>query len=164
MVQLKSAKWKEGYRSRVKAPVALVEVEKIREKEGSVTPAALVKSAKPKRSPIHDAFEWSDTKAAARYREWEARKLLGALVVVTLTDTTERRIQPAYVSVQLTAESPDRGYVRTVDALADDDLRARALKDALKALAGLRRRYQQLEELVKFLDNIEGDLEMLLTG
>ena len=162
--ELKSAKWKDGYRSRVRAPQALAEVEKIREKNGSVTPAALVKAARAKRSPLHPAFEWSDTKAAARYREWEARKLIANLVVVTVTDTTERRLQPAYVSVQLTADSPDRGYVRVVDAMSDDDMRKRALTDAIKALNGLRRRYSALESLVKFLDGVEGELELMLTG
>ena len=43
------------------------------EKHGKLTPSALVDAAKPKDSPAHDGFEWSDKKAGHEYRLWQAR-------------------------------------------------------------------------------------------
>lgn len=162
---IRSAKWKEGFRGPVKADIALAEVEKIREKHGSVTPAELVRSARAKRSPLHRAFEWSDQKAGERFRESQARRILRNLVIVTITDTTERRLEPAYVSVSISADpkKPEqRAYVRVVDALADEKMRKEALSDCLRLLAGIRRRYSQLESLVQILDNTEEELKAAL--
>ena len=44
-------------------------------------------------------------------------------------------------------------YVRTVDALADPDLRRQVLKCALNDLAAWQRRYQDLEELARIFDS-----------
>lgn len=54
---------------------------KILERDGCIKASAVVKEAKPKKSPIHDCFEWDDGKAADEHRLWQARHLIRVTVV-----------------------------------------------------------------------------------
>lgn len=164
MIETKSAKWRPGFRSNVKPDVVLAEVEAMREETGIVKPGDVVARARPKRSPLHRAFEWSDTKAAGSYRTWQARKLLANLVVVTIVGEGEIIEAPVYVSVFSEEHDGERGYARVTQVLNDEDLRLQALSDTLKALNGLRRRYNHLKELAEILDGFEVEVREALAS
>jgi len=51
------------------------------ERKGRLSPGFVVKKAKNLNAPIHDFFIWDDEKAAKAYRIWQARSLLGAIII-----------------------------------------------------------------------------------
>ena len=53
--------------------------EEIRRRDGKLTPAAVVDSARPEESVLHEDFEWRDDVAAEKYRQGQARQMVGAV-------------------------------------------------------------------------------------
>ena len=51
---------------------------------GKITPLQIVKDAENHRSPLHEYFEWDNSKAAHEWRLQQARVLLGAVVQVVV--------------------------------------------------------------------------------
>ena len=74
----------------------------------SITPQAVVDAARPKRSPIHQLFEWNDTTAAERYRLHQARLHINHLEVVVTIDGEERSTR-AYHSIKIAETDEDAG-------------------------------------------------------
>lgn len=121
---------------------------------GRLTPDAVIKAAKNPRHPLHDAFEWDDTKAGHAWRVEQARDLI-ARVRVEVTESELRRI--AYVR-DPAAEPDKQGYRATVN-LADDKQQAR--------LAVLAELYRVLTCLNRASDvaaavRIETDIDVLI--
>lgn len=122
------------------------------ESQGPVTPERVVKSAKPKSSPLHDAFTWDDSEAAHKWRLEEASYLVRAVVVVDEDDG-----QPpvrAFVNVHQEDESEQDStrkgvYVSTERALTTPSYREQVLASALRDLAAFRNRYRELKELAR---------------
>jgi len=84
---------------------------------GEVSPVVVVKKAKPKSSPIHDCFEWDNSKAARLYRLEQAKYLLRS-VTITIQDTKGREIAVrAFPNIE-TSE----GNFYTTNAIIMDDL------------------------------------------
>lgn len=105
---------------------------------GVVTPRDVIYSAKEKSSPIHKYFEWDDTIAGEKYREVQARKLLGSVVeVVTINreKQTHRSFynvknsdgNPVYVTLQKAISTPD--YI--VDVVERAQMNIKALNNTL---------------------------------
>lgn len=61
---------------------------------GELTPPAVVSAAEPKSSALHPAFEWRNSVAAQKHREWQARQLIRSVRIVDESGTE----RPAYVS------------------------------------------------------------------
>lgn len=57
-------------------------VELSEENNGQITTSLVLKDAKRKESPLHDYFEWDDTKAAHQHRLQQARMLIKRVNVV----------------------------------------------------------------------------------
>lgn len=119
-------------------------LESIRKKHGGLLrPQDVVEYARPTDSPLHDQFEWDDSKAADEYRLWQARQLIRVTVTVLPNTVTPIR---TYVSL-----TPDRsaggGYRRIADVVKKPDLYEQALADALKDLERIQQKYKQLAEL-----------------
>ena len=139
--------WKAGARFKVRAQDAGEELERLRDRfGGSLTPAGIIDAARARQSPIHKIFEWDDSTAAQRHREWQARMLLNSIrAVVVSAGSTKPKSIIGYVHVNL----PEEGnvYVATDRAMQNSDLREQVLQDALNSLAGWQRRYRHLNEL-----------------
>jgi len=128
---------------KVRAQVAGERLEKIRlTHAGRLTPEMVVKDAKPKKSPLHCAFEWDDSKAAAGYRIVQARDLIRAIIVVTdeAPDATPVR---AFVHI----EDDERHYTSVQHVMSDKQLRTQVVNRALKELTDWQKRYEELKEL-----------------
>lgn len=138
-------KWREGSRGfGVKAAIVGERIEQIRIANGGrIDPADVVDDARSKRSPLHKAFEWNDSKAAESYRVWQARAMLGALVVI---HESAKDIGPvrAFVNVR---ENADASYTSMDDAMSVPDLRRQVIARALREAKEWRRRYNQYNEL-----------------
>ena len=108
--------------------------------DGLASPQAIVNRARPKKSPLHPAFEWEDTLAAEAYRRDQARSLVTNFELVF----EEGNSLPAMVNVRVNKQ---RGYMPTEKAMEDSDLRNQVLKQALTQLLGLEKRFKSLSEL-----------------
>ncbi len=139
-----------GYLSKVDPQEVGEALEQLQGREGILTPARVVESARPKRSPLHDAFEWDDSVAAQAHREDQARHLIKA---VRVQYSSEPEPRYAFVNVVTTNQ---RGYLDTHVAMGDPILREQVLNEATIALQHWRKRYHHLEELRPVVEAIDG--------
>jgi len=149
--------FKNGYPKRgMDAQAIGYELEALEAKFGVLSPGLVVEAAKKKRSPMHQAFEWDDTKAAQMGRKRQAADLLGGIVVI-MEDSGEpvRR----FIKVVTSPENPDEnvtGYVTLQTAMSNADQREAILKRAKGELQAFRRKYKGLQELAAVIEVIDG--------
>jgi hypothetical protein len=144
----------------VAAEVAAAEIRRIQRWLGAITPEAVVAAASEEGNPLHAAFEWDDTAAAARYRDVQARYMLRHLVVVYRKADGEP-LPPQRYLVKLrheagdTAETMDEDeilavephvYVPILNVMASDELKARYVRRALAEAVAWRLRHSSVEE------------------
>jgi len=84
---------------------------------GNVSPTVIVKKARPKNSPIHECFEWDNSKAADMYRIEQAKYLLRS-VTITVQDGSGKAVS---VRAFPNIETPE-GNFYTTNAIVMDDL------------------------------------------
>jgi hypothetical protein len=142
-----------GARLTIDPQLAGEELERIRKANGNVlTPAIVLAHAVQPDSPLHDAFEWNDAKAAQARREDQACYLLRNITVVIAESPSSRPVR-AFVIIQ-THETTAHTSIQV--ALASPDMRAQLLERAKKELSNWRQRYKELEELAAVFAAIEG--------
>ena len=91
--------------------------------KGTVTPSAVVESARKKTSPLHECFEWDDIKAGEKFRLTQARQMIRSVQLVIINET---RILATVAFVRdPDAGAKEQGYVPTA-VLQNDEDRARA--------------------------------------
>lgn len=118
------------------------ELERIREENnGLLTVTAVVEAAKDETSPLHKHFDWDDTHAAEKYREWQARALIQKckITVENRPDTVIR----AYVSVP--SDRKEGGYRAVHDVLDDVALRESLMKEMKMRIAYWQKQYYLLD-------------------
>lgn len=127
------------------------------EKSETLTTHEVLEAARPKRSPIHDFFDWDDSSAAEKHRLWQARYLLGQIQIIVIYEGEERAIK-AFHNVHLQDDSPEeerRAYV-TVQGIAQDRyFRSQVLASALKEIKAWQARYSEYKELGLIFGAIE---------
>ena len=122
------------------------ELETIRKRnKGVLRPEDVVKFAKDKKTALHTQFEWSDTKAAKKYRLYQARQVI--LQVKIIPHPEAGTVTRAYVSLKDDRTMPGGGYRAVVDVLTDADRRAALMREALEELVVFRQKYKTLSEL-----------------
>lgn len=125
---------------------------------GRLTPDAVVADAADPNSPLHDAFEWDDSKAAQAYRIEQARVLIRSVEVTIRTDVTILRA-PFYVRDPQAGDN-EQGYVPVASLRTQKDLaREVAVAEFSRAAHYLRR----ARAVARALD-VEGDIDRLLDG
>jgi len=78
------------------------------DRDGRLTPEAVVRAAKNPKSPLHDRFEWDDSVAAHKHRLEQARCLIRSVMV---TITTETKTISTVHYVRDPSAEPEQGYV-----------------------------------------------------
>ncbi len=125
--------------------------DKIEKRDGTLTPQAVVKEAKPVDSPLHRFFQWDDSKAASEYRLWQARQLIRTVMIVREEGAPVRAFQSVvFVSSRTLGgedDAQERAYVSTTRALADKNLRKQILTRAKQEAQDWADKYEALEEL-----------------
>lgn len=125
---------------------------------GILTPDAVVRSARPRNSPLHDRFTWDDKLAGAAHRLNEARQLIRMV-------TVEIKIDKVTVStpyfVRDPTLAPSQGY-RSLGALrSDDDLAREAVIAEFKRASGALARARAIAAALEIADEITGLEEQL---
>lgn len=122
--------------------------------DGNITPDDVVKDAKDKRSPLHDFFEWNNTRAANLYRVDQARYLLRSIhVVVKRDDDGDKEINiRAFYNV---TDADTRVYVPIQRVFSEEELRQQVIGQALKQLISWKGKYSQYKEFSPVVSAIE---------
>lgn len=150
-------KKKSGARLPVPAQTIGEELEKIEADKGTLVPHDVVKSARPKKSPLHSCFEWDDAAAAQKHRIDQARYLIRSVVVV-YEDNGDEDKDPKTIRAFVSTSSEngdDRAYESIARVMSDDEKRKRLLTQALGELRAWKNRYQGFKEFAEVYDAIE---------
>ena len=158
----KTFRYRDGFKARPKisAEECHLELEKVRRmNDGTITAPALVKACEPKGHSLHGYFEWRNKVAGARWREQQARHLIGSIVVTYENHNPVREYQNVTVKYE---PGPDdgaieqvRAYVSTEEALSDPVMRKQILMRALNESKSWRKRYSSLNELSHVFEAID---------
>ena len=149
--------WK-NYGYSVSADVAGKEFEKIEKEYGSVTSELVLQSATPEDSPLHNVFEWDDSKAAHSYRLQQAAVLICNLSCEV--DPEEDEKKPITVRAFVDVSENIRGqFVNVTSAFKNVDTREIVLKRALAELKAFEDKYKNLLELASLFEVIDDLIE-----
>ena len=106
------------------------EVVRIKESKG-LTAENLLEVAKNKNNPLHDLFEWDNTKAAEQYRLQQARVFINEIKIIV---DTKEYFAFENVSVKVDSVNDSREYVSRADIMSDSVLRQQIAEQAHKQL------------------------------
>lgn len=130
-------KWKRKPAGAPEAHIAIDYIEDIKRKRGGITSQLLVIEASKKDSPLHDCFEWDETKAAGQWRIEQGRLLLKNLIVAVIEDEEEEPIYVrCFISPIEVEEKGGTSYLTIKEICNDEELNEaylRQLKNELHA-------------------------------
>lgn len=156
--------WGPGYSFKAKPEQAAAVFDEIREREGVLTPAAVVEASREAAAPLHGDFTWDDERAAELHRQNEARSMIRSLVVVYRHPETKKEI-PTRREVSLVRLTGDvanaRRYV-PVQGVLDDPAQRKALVDqARRELVSWANRFREVQELAGVMEAIDAAIVQL---
>lgn len=121
------------------------ELEAIRAKYGKLCPEDVVKSSRPKSAPLHDLFEWNDTKAAEGYRLSQARTIIRSVQFVPY-----RGKEPVTQYVHVRMNPVNESYYQDISvAVQNPDEYESAMAEAMGKLFSAQRAVEELRECAK---------------
>lgn len=123
----------------VKAQTAGEEMARIYDKRGVLDPADIVEESRDAAAPLHPCFEWDDAKAAEKYREQQAEKLIRAIVIVEETPKGPQTIR-AFPHVE-------QHYHPIQVVLSSEKRTEELLHTALRELISFEKKYEALSAL-----------------
>lgn len=147
------------------------ELLKLADENGNFTAEDVVRAATPKKSPLHDYFEWDDKVAGHSYRLLQAGELTRSCTVIE-EHTRETYRAPAFIHNPALPEN-EAGYRSIEHVRRDPDDSHEALVRAFTAAAGHLKRAQALAmyldpnfkarvtDVIKRLDRIRAEAENL---
>jgi len=121
------------------------------ENGGTLPPEMVLERATPVSHPLHECFEWDDSKASHEYRLWQARQLIRVSVSVVHPELSPTR---TYVSL-VGDRRNGTGYRSTVDCARDPVLREQMLDEALRYMQVFERKYGILSELATVFTEVK---------
>jgi len=139
-MQQRKYKWKDGARVHTPAQVA-GEVCAALEEAGMLTPANLVDVSRPEDAPLHTEFEWNDGVAAEKWREQQARGIIGHIAIVL----DEEVKAPVRAFVQIEESSSNYEDIHVV--VKSEDKYEKLLKMAKRDMMVFQNKYSMLQEL-----------------
>lgn len=131
----------------VDAQTAGEELERIYNRDGSITPEAVVEDSTDPSAPLHGCFEWDNEKAAHKYRITQAQGIIRCIVSVDTPASPETSVR-AFVSTR-------QVYKPITVVLDDESAREELLRSAKAELENFKRKYATLKELSAVFAAIE---------
>ncbi len=151
-MEFKNYKFRNGFTWKVKPEVAGKTIDKIAAKNnGEITPQLVLEAAKNKKNALHNCFEWNNDKAGERYRLWQARQLIGSIVVdIQINEPEQTR---AFVSINIPEQTPSYYSIANV---ADDSLKLdMVIKNAKRQMLIIAAQIKIYERMQKVASKIE---------
>lgn len=119
-------------------------------KDGQIKPEDVIETARDEESPIHNNFEWDDTKAAQEHRLWQARQLITYKFKVE--DSKEQQFYNVRVVVN---DVPVQGYFTKEKILSNKDMYLQLLKEAVSEIKYWEKKYKEVKELKGVIDEVK---------
>lgn len=107
-----------------------------------LTTPVILKDASDPDSPIHDVFQWDDTKAAHEFRLVQARNMTNHLVVVRIKSELFDDL-PSHISIRVGGESY---YAPIQDVRTKTEIRDHAIDNAMRDLATFDKKYREIKK------------------
>lgn len=121
-------------------------VNDIYSKSGQVRPSDLLKAAKEKNSPAHDAFEWNDKKAGHQYRLIQARFWIRRVEII-VDKQPERLIHVPHVAVDEEGVNSSEGYYKPMSVVIENaDEFELARRETLNRLNAAKAAFETLKK------------------
>jgi hypothetical protein len=124
-------------------------VVEIYQRDGEVKPTSLIEMAKPKSSPVHDAFEWDNKKAGHEFRLMQARKWIRKVEII-IEDRPEQFVHVPRIirdDVEEVVFNSSEGYYKPISIVAQDqDEYEPALAYTLSKLNSAKQAYTDLKK------------------
>lgn len=108
----------------------------------SVKPEEIVDKARDESTELHKCFEWDDTKAAEKYRVYQARQIVCHLIVREVNDEPQKREVRFFYKTD-----NQEGYKPVSYIMRNEDEYHKLLDRALTELKAFQRKYSTLKEL-----------------
>lgn len=168
-------RWRQGLYPAVDAQEAGERIDRlIQENGGRVTPRQVVDASRPDGEVLHPCFEWDDSKAAEKYRDVQARRVLGNIAIVSVeqvvihqdivvaedsADEVPDIKKPVRAFTNVRPEKDDgRAYMGTIEVFRDEGLKAQALMAVKTDIERYVAKYAGLEGLADILSQIAGEI------
>ena len=129
----------------ITAEQAATELQRIKEKYGTLEPSDVVAESEDEDSVLHGIFCWDDTEAAKKWRAEQARQLIKSIKIVVVNKKVEA-VTRAFVNVRST-DFPQRTYIPIQEAVLDDTAYNDLLKQSKDDMQSFVDKYAQVEEL-----------------
>lgn len=149
----------------IDAQTAGSELDRIRQRDGTLRPATVVNDARPEDAPLHPAFEWRDPVAAEQWREHQASRLIKVVRVVPSAPQADR-VASVRAVTQATAPVVERydPVAREVQEAVGMVVETKRKIEALKLRAQGRMDRKSMIALGVALGSIEEAHEALTNG
>ena len=141
---------------KVSAEIAGRVMEELGEGPG-LTAQNLVNVSRPEDAPLHPCFEWDDSVAGERYREWQARKLIGAIEIIR--EETPRNEPVTIRAFHALRTEETEGYEHIETILSDEDKTERLMNLAKRDMSIFKEKYSGLKKLTKVFLAMDDVLE-----
>jgi len=116
-------------------------------KDGQIKPEDVISEAQAEDSPIHNSFEWDDTKAAQEHRLWQARQL------ITYKFKVEGSAEQQFYNVKVTVNDvPVHGYFTKEKIMSEKGMYLQLLRDAVSEIKYWEKKYKEIKELEGIID------------
>ena len=127
------------------------ELKKIQGRSKVLKPSAVVEAAKAKDHPLHEKFEWDNSKAGEQWRLHQARQLIRSVVIETHDSSPQ--IVRAFVSLQ--RDRIESGYRDINKVMEDKDLKLELIQEAKRDFERMKIKYKILTELSGVWDQVD---------
>lgn len=138
--------WKQASYIKADANVAGKMCEQL-ERTVGLTAKSLLDANRPENAPLHNEFEWNDSKAAEQYREQQARHIINCLCIVP--ESNDEQPVRAFFTI---AQSQ---YENLSVLLSTQEKTDSLLNMALRELRSFQNKYSTLKKLQPVFDAIE---------
>lgn len=121
--------------------------------DGVLTPAAVVRDAKKRDSPLHALFNWNVKEAAEKHWLRQARYIITSVRVKHQTKRTT--VRSVFYLRDPLAEPKEQGYVSLRAVLSDDLLTRQSILNGFDRVLSDLARVRKLAELLEETDDID---------
>ena len=104
----------------------------IKKQNGKLKPSYVVEDARDKNSPLHNVFQWDDTKAGEQYRLFQARQLIARIVEFVVVDGTPKQMK-SFFNIQQDKQG-EQVYITIKEAATNDNYKDQVLSKLIKEL------------------------------
>ena len=144
---MENYQWKlKGLSKKIDPDDAVKELQRIRDKYGSLTPEKIVHESRSKKAVLHNYFEWDDDKAAFNWRLQQARTMINNIEVTVISDG-----EPIQVPVYEVVETV--GY-KHIESFTVDDMEV-VRRSVITELERLKRKLLIYDKFIKAGEKIQ---------